>query len=173
MDRRSRRTRDALQSAFVKLVLTCGYEAVTIGEICDAGNVGRSTFYAHYKSKADLLEESLQGPSAGLAACASAEATRAGLLPLLAHFSEQKRVNRIFFEPPVRTIWVRTLARLIAARQPRGARSELKSLVVAEMQLALLSHWLTGRFSVQPEAVAAMLIANTQALLTAPAQPSP
>jgi len=173
MDRRSRRTREALKSAFVKLVLTRGYEAVTIGEICVAGNVGRSTFYAHYRSKEDLLEESLQVPSAGLAACASGEATRQGLLALLAHFSEQKRVNRVFFEPPVRTIWVRTLARLIATRQPRGARSEFKSLVVAEMQLALLAHWLTGKFSLQPQDVAAMLIANTQALLNAPAQPSP
>jgi len=173
MDRRSRRTRDALGSAFVKLLLTRGYEAVTIGEICDTGNVGRSTFYAHYKTKEDLLEESLHGPSAGLAACVSGDATRQGLLPLLAHFSEQKHLNRIFFEPPVRTIWVRTLARQIESRLPRGARSGLKALIVAEMQVALLTHWLTGKFSLQPQDLAAMLIANTQALLTAPAQPSP
>jgi AcrR family transcriptional regulator len=171
MDRRSRRTRDALGSAFVKLVLTRGYAAVTIGEICDAGNVGRSTFYAHYKSKQDLLEVSLQRPSAGLAACVAGDATPQELLPLLAHFGQQKPVNRVFFETPIRAIWVRTLARLIEARlnetrRPGGARCGMKALLVAELQIALLTHWLTGKFSLQPEAVAAMLIANTQALLT-------
>ncbi len=30
------------------------YEAITIKDICDAANVGRSTFYAHYTSKDDL-----------------------------------------------------------------------------------------------------------------------
>jgi AcrR family transcriptional regulator len=39
-----------------------GYELVTIGEICDEANVGRSTFYAHYKSKERLLEDGLQHP---------------------------------------------------------------------------------------------------------------
>src|SRR4030088_3098843 len=31
-----------------------GYEAITIKDICDKANVGRSTFYAHYTSKDDL-----------------------------------------------------------------------------------------------------------------------
>jgi AcrR family transcriptional regulator len=166
MDRRSRRTRDALHCAFVELVLTRGYAAVTIGDICDAGNVGRSTFYAHYKSKLDLLEVSLQRPSAGLAACVAGGATPHELLPLLVHFSQQKAVNRVFFEIPIRAIWVRTLARLIETRLPRGPRSRLKALLVAELQIALVTHWLNGKFPLPPEAVAAMLIANTQALLT-------
>ena len=60
---------------------------------------------------------------------------------------------------------VRTLARLIEARLPRGSRSGLKALLVAELQIALLIHWLSGRFSLQPETVAAMLITNTQTVL--------
>jgi AcrR family transcriptional regulator len=173
-DRRARKTRAALTSAFVELVLSRGYEAVTIGEISDKANVGRSTFYSHYTSKKDLLEESLQRPSSGLAACVGGDATPQGLIPLLDHFSEQRAVNRIFFEPPVRTVWVRALAALIEPRLPRAARGSgmrpmippaLIALLVAEMQIALITHWLTGRFALTAEVVAANLIANSHALL--------
>jgi AcrR family transcriptional regulator len=165
MDRRTQRTCSALRSAFVKLVLSSGYEAVSIGEICATANVGRSTFYSHYQSKKHLLEESLQHPSRGLAACVAPDVTPQELLPWLAHFSEQKRINRVFFETPIRSIWVRTLARTIQARLPRSNRSRLQALLVAELQIALITHWLSGQFSLKPEAVAAMLITNTQTLL--------
>jgi len=172
MDRRSRRTRGALQSAFVELVMSRGYEAVNTGEICDRANVGRSTFYSHYRSKKALLEESLQHPCEGLAACLRPDATSRDLLPLLAHFTEQRSLNRVFFEFPIRGVWVRTLARMIERRLPRSARPKLPAgliaLVVAESQIALIAHWLTGKFSVQPDAVAAMLITNTRALLGNP-----
>lgn len=43
-----------LQHALTSLILKKGYEAITIQDICDEANVGRSTFYAHYTSKDDL-----------------------------------------------------------------------------------------------------------------------
>jgi AcrR family transcriptional regulator len=54
IDRRITRTRGVLQHALTALILKKGYEAVTIQDICDEANVGRSTFYAHYTSKDDL-----------------------------------------------------------------------------------------------------------------------
>jgi AcrR family transcriptional regulator len=42
------------------LILKKGYEAITITDICDAANVGRSTFYAHYTSKDDLKRSGLE-----------------------------------------------------------------------------------------------------------------
>ena len=54
MDRRSARTRTMLQHAFLSLIRQKRYEAITIKDICDAADVGRSTFYAHYTSKDDL-----------------------------------------------------------------------------------------------------------------------
>src|SRR5229473_2542729 len=54
IDRRIVRTRATLQHALNSLILKKRYEAITITDICDAANVGRSTFYAHYTSKDDL-----------------------------------------------------------------------------------------------------------------------
>jgi AcrR family transcriptional regulator len=54
VDRRVPRTRGMLQHALTSLILKKGYEAITIQDICDEANVGRSTFYAHYTSKDDL-----------------------------------------------------------------------------------------------------------------------
>ena len=165
LDRRSQKTREALRHAFRKLVLSRGYEVVTIGEICDEANVGRSTFYAHYKGKKGLLEEGLQRHSTSLAACVAADTKPQELLPLLAHFSQQKARNRVFFETPIRALWVKTLARLIETRLARGAQSRLTALLVAELQIALITHWLSGTLPLQPQTVAGMLITNTQALL--------
>ena len=60
IDRRVARTRRALQHALHPLILKKGYEAVTIKDICDAANVGRSTFYAHYEGKDDLMRSQLE-----------------------------------------------------------------------------------------------------------------
>src|SRR5712692_8386644 len=54
VDRRIARTKGMLQHALTALILKKGYEAITIQDVCDEANVGRSTFYAHYTSKDDL-----------------------------------------------------------------------------------------------------------------------
>ena len=67
-DRRTERTRAALMSAFVTLLLSEGYDAVTVERVADAANVGRSTFYMHHTGKEDILRRSLTRPSGVLAA---------------------------------------------------------------------------------------------------------
>lgn len=54
-DRRIQRTRGLLQDALVALILEKGYEAITIQDILERANVGRSTFYEHFYDKDDLL----------------------------------------------------------------------------------------------------------------------
>jgi AcrR family transcriptional regulator len=54
IDRRAARTKAMLQRAHISLILEKGYEAITVEDICDEANVGRSTFYAHYSNKDDL-----------------------------------------------------------------------------------------------------------------------
>jgi AcrR family transcriptional regulator len=54
-DRRVRRTRRILHEALIALILDCGYERITVQDILDRADVGRSTFYAHYRDKEALL----------------------------------------------------------------------------------------------------------------------
>jgi AcrR family transcriptional regulator len=60
VDRRVARTKTMLQDALIALILKKGYEAITIEEICEAANVGRSTFYSHYTSKEDLQRSGIE-----------------------------------------------------------------------------------------------------------------
>ncbi|WP_067900674.1 TetR/AcrR family transcriptional regulator [Nocardia vaccinii] len=55
MDRRIRRTRELLHRALIELMLERGYARVTVQDIIDRADVGRSTFYAHFRDKDDLL----------------------------------------------------------------------------------------------------------------------
>jgi AcrR family transcriptional regulator len=54
-DRRTLRTRETLIHALLELIENKHYNQITVEDIVQHANVGRSTFYAHYQSKDDLL----------------------------------------------------------------------------------------------------------------------
>jgi AcrR family transcriptional regulator len=54
-DRRSQRTRHLLSTALVELIREKDYNTITVSDIIDRANVGRSTFYAHFRDKDDLF----------------------------------------------------------------------------------------------------------------------
>lgn len=54
-DRRVRRTRALLHRALVELMVEGNYDRITVRDILERADVGRSTFYAHYRDKDDLL----------------------------------------------------------------------------------------------------------------------
>jgi AcrR family transcriptional regulator len=175
-DRRTERTRRALMTAFVDLLLAEGYEAVTVERIVERANVGRSTFYIHYKSKEDLLKESMTRPSSFLAIIVGHNVAPDIVVHILNHFHEQRKLNRIFFTWPVRPIWVKCLATMIEPRLATVSRLApgrpilplpLIALQLAEAQIALVANWLTGKLACKPEAIAEALIATTQANLAA------
>lgn len=56
-DRRIQRTRLSLRTALMELIKEKDYDALSIEEITERANVGRTTFYLHYKDKEDLLME--------------------------------------------------------------------------------------------------------------------
>lgn len=60
IDRRIQRTRRELREALFSLILERGYEAITVLDITERANLGRTTFYLHYHEKEELLVESMK-----------------------------------------------------------------------------------------------------------------
>lgn len=171
-DRRTERTRTALMRSFVSAMLSEGYEAVTVERVAEQADVGRSTFYMHFKSKEDILSQSMARPSSVLAVLVGNDLPPAVLVKQLAHFHDQRRRNSVFFEGRVRRVWVQCLSGLIEPRLAKLARLigaqpvlplPLAALQIAETQLALIGNWLTVRPGTKADAIAEALIASTDA----------
>src|SRR5215475_4474367 len=54
-DRRIRKTEALLREALTSLIREKAYDSIVVKEILDRANVGRSTFYTHFRNKDDLL----------------------------------------------------------------------------------------------------------------------
>ena len=58
-DRRIYRTKRMLKEALFTLILEKGYDGVTVEDITRTADLGRTTFYLHYRDKEDLLLKSI------------------------------------------------------------------------------------------------------------------
>lgn len=55
VDRRVMRTREHLGDALVALIQEKPFDSITVQDVLDRAEVGRSTFYTHYRDKNDLF----------------------------------------------------------------------------------------------------------------------
>ena len=56
MDRRQKKTREAIFHAFAELLSERNVQNITVGQIIERADVGRATFYAHFETKEFLLK---------------------------------------------------------------------------------------------------------------------
>ena len=178
MDRRVGRTKRRLKTALLELVRERGLAAVTIRELTERADVGRSTFYSHFGSKEDLLFDQFDGWILSLAeAPAPAEADAAGAafrfsLPLLRHIGSDRRLFRAVMGSRsggrvrrratelVTEVVRRELARRPAPTPVAGADAEealqARAHAVAGAFVGLASWWMDGSRALPAEAVDAV-----------------
>jgi AcrR family transcriptional regulator len=162
IDRRVARTRHALQQAFSGLLLEKGWDSVDVAALVARAGIARSTFYVHYRSREDLLLQSVTPFFAAIAAVLHGSSP--DLAAILRHFHGNRRLARILLSGPTRPILARLLATLDAAELARSSRQPVASppplplpLVarhLAEGQLALVEAWLDSWPAVPPEVIA-------------------
>ncbi len=97
LDRRIIRTRKLLQDALLKLILEQGYDAIRVQDITEEANLGRATFYIHYKSKEDLLLAIIESTRQELLERVKANPEPGPLAGFRVQF-EHAAENRLFYE---------------------------------------------------------------------------
>jgi len=157
IDRRSQRTRRALHEALIGLILERDYDGITVADIADAANVGRSTFYMHFVDKDDLLRSGADHLRAILVAEHNSEAMpedppeRRALgfsRFLTGHLKEQLTLYRALMRGRGGTILMEQVKRYVTdivrseLKSPDRAASELTVQFIVGAYLAVLSWWL-------------------------------
>jgi len=66
LDRRTRKTRKAINDAFWKLMQQKDFEEITILDITETADIHRATFYLHYQDKYDWMEKNISELLQGL-----------------------------------------------------------------------------------------------------------
>ena len=94
VDRRVRRTRFAVQSALVHLMIERDYAAITVADIAERADVSRSTFYLHFADKDDVLRMGAEAARDWALAVAPRDRRFGFSEPLYAHCSDMRPVFR-------------------------------------------------------------------------------
>lgn len=171
MDRRAARTRRALHGALMSLILRKGYEATTVQDIIEEADVGRSTFYAHYTGKENLLRSGFQTLRAELteaqrAARANVDGSQDKPLrfspAMFEHASGYTDVYRALVGGRGGVVAVNEIRRILAemvkkelsgVRQDETVPQELRIQFVVSAFLTVLTWWLERRPELSPSQV--------------------
>jgi AcrR family transcriptional regulator len=166
-DRRSQRTRQALHQALFVLMREKRYDAITVQDIIDQANVGRSTFYAHFVDKEDLASYSLEQIMEALMHN-PAQGTPAGhgLIPTAALFEHVREQFPLFqmqmrgrglelFSERAQAYWSQKIEQDLQTHLPPGQTAAVPLAVVARYVtgtwVTLLKWWLENKMPYTPE----------------------
>lgn len=161
-DRRVQRTRRLLHKALMSLILEKKYESITVQEILDRADVGRSTFYMHFHDKDELLFSGFHYLQSFLESVQTTSTTVPGKsyermigfsLAMFEHANEYRRVNRALLGSGAEAV-VR-----------RRIHSVLAGIVWRELKLELRNRK-SGNGVVSPELLAHFLVSTYISVLT-------
>ena len=174
LDRRVQRTRRLLHRGLMSLTLEKKYESITVQEILDRADVGRSTFYMHFQGKDELLISGFQHLQSLLKSAQAASAALPGKsyeriigfsLAMFEHVVEYRGVIRALLGSNAEAVVRRHLhSALIAVigqevkmelqRQKRGncpVSPELLTHFLVSTYISVLIWWLNAKNPVPPK----------------------
>src|SRR5262249_13680223 len=147
-----------------------GYEATTVQDILDRANIGRSTFYAHFRDKDELLTAGLQEMQKMIEEIDSKLPTVPGparhhpsARMILEHTAQQHRFYKAMLGKPGGEIVEGFLSRYaitLVGQHLKALRSAGKKMVIphdilahfiASSFLGILTWWLTHDLPYSPE----------------------
>ncbi len=96
-DRRVQKTQQSLRNALIELILEKHYDTISVQDIIDRANVGRSTFYLHFRDKEDLFRGDWQRMLEFFVAQITPENLQAGrIFPIREFFEHLKDFHRLY-----------------------------------------------------------------------------
>jgi len=166
-DRRSQRTYRLVSSAFAELVGEKPYDEILVQDILDRANIGRTTFYAHYFDKEDVLNSIIEQELERLTRQLAHAVARQRVLPSLELFehvyhSENQPFRALMRSRAGEFLWEALQAALCRAIEPALStlcaekRSPPIPLPVVSQYLAgalltLLKWWVEASMPYPPE----------------------
>jgi AcrR family transcriptional regulator len=161
------------------LLLEKPYDDITVQAILDRADIGRATFYHHFRDKLDVVDAVAAEMFEGVhdADPLTASSGRLPVLGLFRHAAERYRSLRAMLDTPGGDVfWTQSQASLCAAIESslatpaRRARSTVPAPIqaqfVAGALLGVLKWWLREGMPHSPEQIAAMF--ETLSPLNAP-----
>ena len=153
-DRRVQRTRRALRDALLSLLPESGWDDISVQDLCERADVGRSTFYLHFQNKEELLVGGLSDLRSMLRAQAvTVGDARPGVLTfvrgLIDHVDEQRKLFRSIVgrrsghtvQIRFREMVMRLVAEEIALHAAGGWQRDAGARYVGGALVELLAWW--------------------------------
>ena len=154
-DRRVQKTRQVLYEAFDALIVEKNFDAIAVRELLERANVGRSTFYAHYRGKEELLVGRLHDVIGSRASASPAGSERherilSFSLPILDHVDRHRRSVKRAMDRRGQAVLHEHLRRVIAGtiHDALEVNREVRREPANGMPHALLVQFLSSTFVV-------------------------
>ena len=158
VDRRVQRTRQLLLDALLALILEKDFDSVTVQNVIDRANVGRSTFYAHFQDKEHLLLSGFEHLRAQLeehlmSDSVTSDSPWALSLSMFQHAQENRQIHKALAGKQGGNIglthiqkylfsYLHTLLKQTLSKRKKGIPPEILAQYISGSFISLLTWWL-------------------------------